>query len=104
MSSSVFDRVKSLCLPIRTTCAVLKWQSIFLAVIVVSCAWAVADDRSPVRLSNSQLVLRFDRRSGAWIGFADTRSGEELVTGLVPRTMILPWPIRKLDAQAIRRP
>jgi hypothetical protein len=63
----------------------------------------VADDQSPIRLSNSQLALRFDRRTGAWIGFADPRSGDELVIGAVSRTMILPPPIRRLDTQAIHQ-
>ena len=81
----------------------LKWQSIFLVVVAGYGTWAVADDQSPIRLSNSHLALRFDRRTGAWIGFADARNGEELVTGPMPRTMIIPPPIRRLELQAIRR-
>ena len=81
----------------------LKWQSILLVVVVGYGTWAVADDQSPIRLSNSHLALRFDRRTGAWIGFADHRSGDELVIGPVSRTMILPPPIRRLDTQAIHQ-
>ena len=80
-----------------------KRQAVFLAMIVGWCAWAVADDRAPIRLSNSHMALRFDRRTGAWIGLVDAQSGEELVTGHVLRTMILPPPIQRLDLQAIHR-
>ena len=90
-------------LPSRMRCIVLKFQSILLAVVVGCCAWAVADDQSSIRLRNSHMVLRFDRRTGAWIGFADGRSGEELVTGPASRTMILPVPRRRLDTQAIHQ-
>jgi hypothetical protein len=78
-------------------------KPIFLVVVVGYGTWAVADDQSPIRLSNSHLALRFDRRTGAWIGFADSRSGDELVIGPVSRTMILPPPIRRLDTQAIHQ-
>jgi predicted alpha/beta-hydrolase family hydrolase len=55
------------------------WLEIILLTMVVgSSAWAVAGDDSPIRLSNSHLTLRFDRRSGAWIGFADAHGGENL--------------------------
>jgi hypothetical protein len=82
-----------------------KCQSIFLAVAAVigSCAWASAEDQSPLRLSNSCLTLRFDRQTGAWIGFTDSRDGEELVAGPAPRSMLLPPPLRRLDSEAIRK-
>ena len=48
------------------------------------------------------MALRFDRRTGAWIGFVDRHNGEELVTGHVSRTLILPAPIRRLDLQVIQ--
>jgi hypothetical protein len=70
-------------------------KTILLVVVVGSGTWAVADDQSAIRLSNSHLALRFDRRTGAWFGFADHHSGDELVIGPVSRSMILPHPHTK---------
>ncbi len=82
---------------------VLKWQFILLTLTAGCCTCAVAGEPAPILLSNSHLTLRFDRRTGAWIGWVDARSGEDLVTGPVPRTMVLPPTVRRLDTEALRQ-
>jgi hypothetical protein len=81
----------------------LRLQAVFLAVVAGSYASALAGEPPPIRLSNSQLSLQFDGRTGAWIGFVDVRSGRQLVTGPATPTMIRPPAVRRLDSQVIHR-
>jgi glycosidase len=79
----------------------LSW---LLIVVFASMAMAAAAvPESPIVLQNNRLSLSFDAKTGAWIGFADRQTGEQLVAGEGQRGLVPLDAAPKPDMASIAR-
>lgn len=74
-----------------------------LLALWVVLALGTAAAEPPLVLENRQIALRFEARTGAWSGFIDRRTGDELVAGLSSLTTVAPARAAKLDQAQVAR-